>query len=381
ALRLVQHDLVTLQYGPLPGIIACLFLACVEALQQRLNKSHLHLLGAFSLLLSAPDSKALATVDVEIVSFLFCKLDLHVATYGVSNPPHLPPLPAITTDIMTSLPPDRSLYKILHSCYHFTARAHQYKYASRRIMPHDLLIEQGRQLGTLKQWLSHNSLPSPWDVESDESLLVLRAQCLTALIHASTILEPRETSYDYYGPDFEEIVTTIEALLMSKCHQQDSQYGNLPSFIPEMGIIPPLYFTAKKYRNSYWRRKAFRLIGKCGKEGPWCAETESLIAEAVIETEEGLVDKASLDLSRNEDATIDSPSNIPEKSRINCSWTVDPSKEDGDCNAVTRKRYTRAVMFKCLDIDGLLHDEEAQQPRRFPWQESKWWKTWFVSLE
>jgi hypothetical protein len=381
ALRLVQYDLATLQYGPLPGIIACLFLACAEAVQQRLNKSHLHLLGAFSLLLSGADSKTLATIDIESVSFLFQKLDLHVATYGVCNLPHLPLLPAITTDSIISLPPDRSLYQILNSCYHFAARAHQYKYTNRRLTPPELLIDQGRQIGTLKQWLSCNILSSPCDIESDESLMVLRTQCLAALIHASTILEPRETSYDYYGPDFEEIVTTIEALLMNKCYQQESQHGSLPSFIPEMGIIHPLYLTAKKYRNSYWRRKALQLVYKCGKEGPWCAETESSIIEAVIKIEEGSFDKASLDLSRNEDATIDSPSNIPERNRINCSWTVDPCKEDGDCNAVTRKRYTRAIIFKCMDIDGMLHDKEGQQPRNFPWEDSKWWKTWFVPLE
>lgn len=381
ALRLVQHDLATLQYGPLPAIVACLFLACAEALQQRLNKSHLHLLGAFSLLLSGAGSKALATIDIESVSFLFQKLDLHVATYGVCNPPHFPPLSPITTDSIISLPPDRSLYKILHSCYHFTARAHQYKYTNRRIMPPELLIEQGRQIGTMKQWLSCNTVSLPYDVESDESLLVLRTQCLAALIHASTILDPRETSYDFYGPDFEEIVTTIEVLLMRKHSQQDSQHDSLPSFIPEMGILHPLYLTAKKYRNSYWRRKALQLIRKCGREGPWCAETESSIVEAVIKTEEGLSDKASLDLSRNEDATINSPSNIPEKDRINCSWTIDPGKEDGDCTVVTRKRYTSAVMFQCMDIDGMLHDSEGQQPREFPWVDSKWWKTWIVSLE
>lgn len=381
ALRLVQHDLATLQYGPLPGIIACMFLACAEALQQRLNKSHLHLLGAFSLLLSVADSKALATIDIESVSFLFQKLDLHVATYGVCNPPHLPPLSLITTDSIISLPPDRSLCKILHSSYHFTARAHQYKYTNRRLTPPELLIEQGRQIGTMKQWLSCNTVPSHCDTGSDESLSVLRTQCLAALVHASTILDPRETSYDFYGPDFEEIVTTIEALLMRKYSQQDSQHSSLPSFIPEMGIIHPLYLTAKKYRNSYWRRKALQLIHKCGREGPWCAETESSIVQAVIKIEEGLPDKTSLDLSRNEDAAINSPSNIPEKDRINCSWTIDPGKEDGDCTVVTRKRYTRAVMFQCLDIDGMLHDVEGQQPREFPWVDSVWWKTWAVSLE
>ncbi|KAF7561090.1 hypothetical protein G7046_g3048 [Stylonectria norvegica] len=382
ALSLVQQDLATFQHGPIPCIIACLFLASVEAMQQRLEQAHLHLLGAFSLLKFHTDKKLLADVDIEGVSLLLQKLDLHVATYALPHPPNLPAPSPVTQDILASYPPDEALFKILHSCYHFNAEASPYKYTSHRSIPPEVLIEQGRHLGSMKQWLSRNTLPNLDSLSriEDESLLVLRSQCLAALIYTANILEPRETAYDCYGPDFREIVRLIEVLSQLKDHDTTSHcqsFTEPPSFIPEMGIIQPLYFTAKKYRNSFWRRKALTLLLKSGKEGPWCGETEGSVVAAVIRTEEGLPGKEPLDLTRLENATTDSPSNIPERNRVNACWTIDPEDEDEE---PTWRRYNRAIMFRCLDIEGLLQ-EEGQEPRQFPWQDSKYWETWIQPLE
>ncbi|KAF4997875.1 hypothetical protein FDECE_11957 [Fusarium decemcellulare] len=385
ALKLVQHDLATLQNGPIPCVIACLFLASAEVVQQRLENGHTHLLGAFSLMMSHTDRKSLDDVDIKDLSLLLQKLDLHVATYAVSLPPNLPPPPPVTTDVLVSDPPDQALVKILHSCYHFVAGAFLYKYTSRRIIPPEMLIEQGRQLANMKQWLSHNKLPAFWNANSyikDESLLVLRSQCLAALIYTANILEPREIAYDCYGPDFEEIVTMMEALSSNKGDHETSR-GNtsstLPSFILEMGIIQPLYFTAKKYRNSFWRRKALNLLLNSGKEGPWCGETDGSLVATAIRIEEGLPGKVSLDMARLENAAADSPSNIPEKNRINDCWTIDPDPKSEEWSQTAGKRFTRAIVFRCLDMEGLLRDE-GQEPRQFPWK-SKYWETWTEPLE
>ncbi|KAI1072026.1 hypothetical protein LB507_005116 [Fusarium sp. FIESC RH6] len=384
ALKLVQHDLVTLPHGPVPCIIACLFLAFSEAMQQKLNTGLTHLLGAFSVMLSQTNKKLLTDVDTKSLSLLLQKLDLHVPTYGVCHPPELPPFPSVAENIVEAYAPDEALFKILHSCFHFNARAVRYKYTSRRVIPPEMLIEQGRQLAILKQWLSHNELPSNWDAETYEPLVVLRAQCLAALINTSNILDPREKSYDCYGPEFQEIVTTIEALLLDRDLRADpfgDAFGALPSFIPEMGIIHPLYFTAKKYRNAFWRRKALNLILRSGKEGPWCAETEGSITEAIIRTEEGSFDRASLNLSRIEDPKRDAPSNVPEEKRINACWTIDENGEEGEPDRVTRKRFTKAIFYKCIDIDTLLADEEAMKARSWPWIDSKWWEEWRENLK
>ncbi|RGP69152.1 transcriptional regulatory [Fusarium sporotrichioides] len=384
ALRLVQHDLATLQHGPIPCIIACLFLAFFEAIQQKLDEGLLHLLGAFSVMLSRTDKKLLADVDTESLSLLLQKLDLHVATYGVCHPPELPQLPPVTANIVESLPPDQALFKILHSCYHFDAQAFTYKYTTRRAIPPEMLIEQGRQLATLKLWLSHNQLPPVWDANWHESLVVLRSQCLTALVHTATILEPRETGYDCYGPEFQEVITTIEALFLDRdlqVNQLSSTFGHLPSFIPEMGIMHPLYYAAKKYRNAFWRRRALNLILRSGKEGPWCSKTEGPMIEVVIRIEEGQFDRASLDLSTGEDPVLDSFSNIPERSRINACWPIDPDAETREATRFTKQKFSKGLLYRCIDVERLLADDEAQRPRSWAWLESPWWEEWTEPLE
>lgn len=380
ALRMVQQDLVTLPNGPIPCVVACLFLGFVEALQQRLNKALVHLQGTFSLMMSLTDKQLLAEVDTDSLVLLLKKLDLHVATYAVSHPPNLPMKPFIMGKILQSYPPDGSLFKILHSTYHFTAKAFRYKYTSRRTIPPELLIEQGRQLANLKQWLSLNEVSPTPDTEQHESLIVLRSQCLAALVNAATIFEPRETAYDYYGPEFEEIITSIGALLLSKGLRgvpRRETSDCLPSFVPEMGIIHPLYFTAKKYRSPFWRRKALSLILKSGKEGPWCAETEGSLIAAIINAEEGAFDKESLRLGHTLDQ---SPACIPEEKRFSHVWASDPEGENGECTHYTRKRYTRTMMYRCRDVEAYMRDGKGQIPRGIPWVDpevceidDEWW--------
>ncbi|KAF5236731.1 hypothetical protein FANTH_11138 [Fusarium anthophilum] len=380
ALRLVQQELVTLPNGPIPCVVACLFLGFVEALQQRLNKALVHLQGTFSLMMSQTDKQLLAEVDTDSLVLLLKKLDLHVATYAVSHPPNLPMKPFVMGDVLQAYPPDGSLFKILHSAYHFTAKAFRYKYTSRRTIPPELLIEQGRQLANLKQWLSLNEIPSLSNTESHESLIVLRSQCLAALVNTATIMEPRETAYDCYRPEFEEIITSIGALFLSK-NLQDAPTQKasdwLPSFVPEMGIIHPLYFAAKKYRSPFWRRKALSLILKSGKEGPWCAETEGSLIAAIINAEEGTFNKESLRLGHTLEQ---SPACIPEEQRFGHVWASDPESEDGECTYETRKRYTRTMMFRCRDVEAYMRDRKGQVPRGIPWVDpeldeidDEWW--------
>ncbi|EWG51673.1 hypothetical protein FVEG_10578 [Fusarium verticillioides 7600] len=380
ALRMVQQDLITLPHGPIPCVVACLFLGFVEALQQRLNKALLHLHGTFSLMMSLTDKQLQDVIDTDSLVLLLKKLDLHVATYAVSHPPNLPLKPFVMGEILQSYPPDGSLFEILHSSYHFTAKAFRYKYTSRRTIPPELLMEQGRQLANLKQWLSLNEIPPTSNTESHESLIVLRSQCLAALVNTATIMEPRETAYDCYGPEFEEIITSIGALLLSKSLQgapRQKASDQLPSFVPEMGIIHPLYFTAKKYRSPFWRRKALSLILQSGKEGPWCAETEGSLVAAIIGAEEGTFDKQSLLLGH----TLDQSSAcIPEEQRFSQVWASDPESENGECTPYTRKRYTRVMMYRCRDVEAYMRDRKGQIPRGIPWVDpevgeidDEWW--------
>lgn len=368
-------------------MIACLLLASIEAIQQRLYSGHVHLNGALALMASHSSEEAAPTIDMEYVS-LFRKLDLHIATYAVGIAPHLPPQPPIIADELLSGPPDQSLSRVLHSCYHFISAGYPYKYTSRRIIPPELLIEQGRQLSNMRQWLEYNQVPSSDTCGQDESLLVLRTQCLAALVYASCVLDPRETAYDCFGPEFQEIVTLVEALPPNTDQDQTFRHGDLStllSYTPEMGIIHPLYFVARKYRHRRWRRRALSLLIKSGREGPWCGEIEGAAASSVIWAEEGLAYNTSLHLAGPEDTDMDDPINILERNRVHESGPVavdDKEDEYGnvELNQMSHKRLTKVQIFRCYDIEAILRDD-GHQPRFHPWKGSNHWEEWMDPLE
>ncbi|RSM07216.1 hypothetical protein CEP52_005315 [Fusarium oligoseptatum] len=131
----------------------------------------------------------------------------------------------------------------------------------------------------MKQWLSRHNAQG-----GNEQLLVLRAQCLAAFINVANILEPREMAFDDYAPEFQEIITSVEILSLNAADGGGPPLNipdALPLFTPEMGIIHPLYFTALKYRDPFWRRRAVALLRRSGREGPWVGEIEAALASAI----------------------------------------------------------------------------------------------------
>ncbi|KAL6407304.1 hypothetical protein AUP68_10134 [Ilyonectria robusta] len=376
ALRLVQLDLSSLQHGAVPCIVACLFLSCAEVLQQRLDKGLLHLQGAFALMTSRGGRNAGTIMDIEGVSLLLQKLDLHSATYAVGRAPDLPPFPSPTQDALLSESPDQSLFHILHSCYYFTSTASRYKYVSGRLLPPELLIGQGRQLALLKRWLSHYKTPAV--VANNEQLLVLRLQCLAALVYAANILEPRETAFDSYSPEFEEIISSAETLARYSVSDGASSSTRLPSFTPEMGIIHPLYFAALKYRHPTWRRRAIDLLRKSGREGPWRGDVEAAVVTAVVKVEE---QRAASTMGRPGEDVAHDLRDYTEADRINACWVVDyVDKEVGDdvietCSQSHGTRSIELVLMRCYDVDNMLRGT-VLGPCQDPWQDRTHWHGW-----
>ncbi|OAL23437.1 hypothetical protein AYO22_06487 [Fonsecaea multimorphosa] len=275
AIAKIRQDVLRLPHGPLPVLVACILLACAETIQHRHTDALLHLRGAFSVMNSrewlaarSANSKALLEDDL---SCLFGKLDLQVITYALANPPELqfPVAPGIDADVTTFTPQqaDRELFRTLHSCYSFATKASEYKYLPRADSRELLVLEQSRHIAELNRWLSRYRQYSKMchDISPLNDLhgLVLQAHCLSALIYVSNILDPFETGYDRYAPQFQQIVECVEQAMSAKAIEAD-----MPTFNAEMGIIQPLFFTAVKYRDSAWRSKAISLLQKCGREGP-----------------------------------------------------------------------------------------------------------------
>lgn len=368
----LQADIVQLPCGPLPVFVACVLLACAETIQHKQIDALLHLRGAFAAmsLEQPPDAEHRKKIPWdEDTSYIFQKLDLQVATYALGMGPLLPSvnvgkLEDRETEPMTMQMADKTLFQALHAAYRFCARAAEYKYKVNAPERDFLVVEQDRNIASLNAWLAWYQKgyqsSGRWFSDADRLQgLVLQAQCLSALIYASNILDPYETAYDKYAPHFQRIVQCVEQVL-----DANKSPINLPTFNPEIGIIQPLYLTAVKYRHSRWRSKAIALLSRCGREGPWCNYVEAAVGEAVFRAEEGACFASARQASPTAEIKREIlPENLLERDRIAGCTIVDVLEcSDGSKTGVIQ-------LAKCRDMKNLLAtpDDEANW---MIWQET-----------
>ncbi|KAI1622818.1 hypothetical protein EDD37DRAFT_633041 [Exophiala viscosa] len=373
AVKRLQDDVVLLPSGPLPVFAACVLLACAETIGHRNTDALLHLRGAFAAmsLEQAPATKDLTPWN-EDTSYTFQKFDIQIASYSTGLiPPILPSLNIEKTHIVHGTPvtvamADRTLIRILHTCYRFTSEAAKYKYRVKATQRSYLMLEQYRHIANLTNWLSwyrRDCSSSSLKISDTDRLqgLVLQAQCLSALICVSTILNPYETAYDQYAGQFQELVEHVEqALAVSKGPR------SLPIFIPEIGVIQPLFFTAINYRHSRWRSKAISLLRRCGREGPWCNYVEAATAEAFVRAEEGAYFASVRQASQTTEMACEIlPEKLLEKDRFSgCTLLEIMENSDGSEKALVK-------LTKCKDMDTLLANPD----------DSSNWVSWHETCE
>ena len=112
---------------------------------------------------------------------------------------------------------------------------------------------------------------------------------LTSSIWLQAALQPSgETAFDAHRHDFELIIEHAESSLSMFMAPWKTKYtGTPPVFSFEMGVIPPLYFTATKCRDSDLRRKAISLLQRSPRrEGLWDADEMVAVARRIISLEE-----------------------------------------------------------------------------------------------
>ena len=115
----------------------------------------------------------------------------------------------------------------------------------------------------------------------------LQLTYLVTLIKLSTSLDPNETAYDHYMPQFKAIVTLADGLLIPAGNAMEKPKEDAPrTFALQMNVIHPLHFTAVKCRDYTLRRRAVSLLKLSGKEGVWDGEIMAKMAEHVIFLEE-----------------------------------------------------------------------------------------------
>ncbi|KAE8332775.1 hypothetical protein BDV39DRAFT_215835 [Aspergillus sergii] len=113
------------------------------------------------------------------------------------------------------------------------------------------------------------------------SLTMLRIYARTCTIIIGTCLTIKETAYDPYLCEFESILKQYRDSLSPGACKLD------PCFTIDMGLFPPLYFTAIKCRNHSVRKQALSLLEQYPTmEGPWTGPMLARVGGYVVDLEE-----------------------------------------------------------------------------------------------
>ena len=118
------------------------------------------------------------------------------------------------------------------------------------------------------------------------TIMLLRIHYIALSILLSACLSTRETVYDEFTTEFEKMVSLVKRYLEDKTKSVSVLSSSRPTFILEMGIIPPLYLAAIKCRQPAIRRQAVSLLF-CSphREGMWDTKVAKF-ATAIIAIEE-----------------------------------------------------------------------------------------------
>lgn len=118
------------------------------------------------------------------------------------------------------------------------------------------------------------------------SALTLCLAATTAKISIQTAFIKRETEYDAFEPEFRRNVSQA-ALLLQTLEEYAPRKRLTLAFSFDLGIIPPLFLTSVKCRNSEIRHEALHLLNRYPRrEGVWDSVTTAALGKWVAELEE-----------------------------------------------------------------------------------------------
>ena len=189
---------------------------------------------------------------------------------------------------------------------------------------------------------SSNTIPmenSDRSLKSRSAIMLIQHAWLSIVISTSYV-EVEETELDSLHPYFATIVHLTSFILSP---EGEGTSVNRKHFALELGVVPPLWWTAVKCRHPKMRRKALWLISRVGREGFWDPIIMLQTASETILLEEGPLWKrmalAHLDFSFDRAETfeeMDLRAFVPLRRRIS-AVTV---------SSVDSKQKTLQMIFK-----------------------------------
>ena len=378
AIRAVKDEITCTDKASESFLIACTLLACTELILGEESNALVHLQSAMALFpQKAPrhsdDSRpgSFATdcqprqdefANQDLYDF-FLQLDTLTASYALGLPPRMSPLDwsAAGCDSLKM-----QSMQAIHNSYHAAIAFTHVKYSPPSEFPHELLFEQGRHVGVLQTCIgrlsrkikaiaSERVIPvetATSSVLSQKECLIIRSNCLSAMVYLLSLTRPYERDYDDMATIFDQIINDARSVLA--CRQVES--GHDSSFVsPSIGILQPLFFTAIKYRHNTQRQQATALLRRGGREGPFHGAALATIAARASEIEADRLDAT---------AWPDAP---PEVARLHGA---------GMSPLPVGKRTVRAVeatFSRCVDVEAMLKSTNGYEDPRH-------WETWTETL-
>ena len=270
--------------------ILCILFACVEFLRGDRDSALVHISGALGFVKSR-QQKFLLNREEAALKSLLARVSLTQSLYGR---PRGVPFP----DLLDLHKEPAELHKVkfrslnearientslLNSTLRFVQRM-VYGYFRD---PFTALAAQRNLERKLENW---SVAFEAFIKDSDSSTSNLRGTCLLRTHHlmAKTFIAAAETrlesAFDHQLSNFTVIVTSIEAILLSNVHGESSDSS---SFSLDLGIIPPLFYTAIKCRSPDIRRRAIALLRRAPRQdGLWDAIESAKAAELAMDFEE-----------------------------------------------------------------------------------------------
>lgn len=293
AISLFRRSLFSNRLSAPNAEILCILFACVEFLRGDRKSALAHISGALSFLDFCHQRVLLSREEATLTS-LIARLSLTQSLYGRPRGVHFPDLLDLRKDRLilhqgrfSKLIEARTeITFLLNSTLRFV-----------RMVLYDcfpdpfaaLAAQQSLQL-QLRNWsITFEAFVkgSATTAKGRRGACMLRIHHLmaTTFVAASGVFgNKQESAFDHHLSNFEKIITSMEAITLEEMCDESSHSS---SFSLDMGLIPPLFFTAIKCRYPAVRRRAIALLRRAPRqEGVWDAIESAKAAELAMEFEE-----------------------------------------------------------------------------------------------
>jgi hypothetical protein len=128
--------------------------------------------------------------------------------------------------------------------------------------------------------------------EDRQRASLLEIQYKVAMIFFATGMSPQETAFDAFNSDFDSIVAVASSLVVNG--QGPGIVERTEQFSFDIGVVPPLYFTASRCRDPSIRRRGLSILSANPRqEGVWNSDMLAKIAERLICIEEDGIERVT----------------------------------------------------------------------------------------